>query len=703
MMTTTYITKRVRIAAITLLVLITAMAGMSSAITVNLRADTTEVTMPDGKVVTMWGFAEDSGFGVEDGTVMVPGPAIDVPPGDTLSIVLDNNLPEPVSIVIPGQLEDGGMAPVWNAGKVRSFTHETAPGNTVAGSTNTYTWSNLRPGTYLYQSGSHPAVQIQMGLYGMAKKDAAVGQAYPGIAFDSEIAVLYSEIDSDLHKAVASGNYGPGTPMTSTIDYNPEYFLVNGIPYSAAAIPLNVDAVNGGVVVNNTDTVLIRFLNAGLMSHNPIINGYNVSVIAEDGYAYNNAHSQYSVDLPAGKTKDTLLFDPSTGNIPIYDMAMHLANGSGSPGGLLAYLNVSSAPFASSDISSVDFGTSSGVIQPVTISNTGTAATAIPAFPSGIFLWGSDAGDFTISGDTCSGASILFPGACGFSVSFTPAAANVGFRKANVGIAFDPGSMLGPLTIPVEASVMGLGVYRPGGGRWRLDINGDRKWTGAPGDAHGGPFGISTDVAVVGDWNEDGTTEIGVFRPSNGWFILDQNGNGRWDGMTIDRLHIFGVSGDIPLAGDWNGDGTINIGVYRPSTNSFLLDYNGNGRWDGAPGDRLYIFGIAGDLPVVGDWNGDGATEVGVSRPANGWFLLDLNANGQWDGPPSDRRSYFGSSGDIPVAGDWNYDGTTDIGVYRPSMGWFILDQNGNGLWDGGIDEVHYFGNSTDQPVVGVW
>ena len=325
MTTTINIMKRVRIPAITLLVLLTAMAGMSSAVTVNLRADTTTVTMPDGRLVTMWGFAEDSSFGAEDGTVMVPGPPIDVPVGDTLSIVLDNNLPEPVSIVIPGQLEAGGMAPVWNAGKVRSFTHETAPGNTVPGTTNTYTWTNLRPGTYLYQSGSHPAVQVQMGLYGMAKKNAAAGEAYSGIGFNSDIAVLYSEIDVNLHDAVASGAYGSGTAMTSTVNYMPEYFLVNGNPYSAAALPLNGDAVNGGVAVSSTDTVLIRFLNAGIMSHNPIIHGYNVSVIAEDGYAYNSAHSQYSVDLPAGKTKDVLLSAPSAGNIPIYDAAMHLA------------------------------------------------------------------------------------------------------------------------------------------------------------------------------------------------------------------------------------------------------------------------------------------------------------------------------------------------------------------------------------------
>ncbi|MCK9593954.1 MAG: PKD domain-containing protein, partial [Methanoregula sp.] len=62
------------------------------------------------------------------------------------------------------------------------------------------------------------------------------------------------------------------------------------------------------------------------------------------------------------------------------------------------------------------------------------------------------------------------------------------------------------------------------------------------------------------------TSRIGVFRPSSHSFYLDANGNGAWNGAGIDRTNNFGLAGDIPVSGDWNHDGITDIGVFRPST-----------------------------------------------------------------------------------------------------------------------------------------
>ena len=97
---------------------------------------------------------------------------------------------------------------------------------------------------------------------------------------------------------------------------------------------------------------------------------------------------------------------------------------------------------------------------------------------------------------------------------------------------------------------------------------------------------------------------IGVFRPSTGKWYLDLNGNGKWDGCTVDAcLGPFGQQGYRPLVGDWTGTGTAKIGVFDPSTGLWELDLNGNGRWDGCAVDGcLGSFGLQGDLPVVGKW-----------------------------------------------------------------------------------------------------
>ena len=278
-----------------------------------LRAETFTKTMPDASIVTMWGFAQctnDTYSTCDPATV--PGPRLTVPVGDTvLTINLRNNLTgpfvEPVSIVIPGQ----GIfpEPVRNTdGRVRSFTTEVPPDNAT---TVTYTWSNILPGTYLYESGTHPAVQIQMGLYGAVTSDTAAGQVYgPTTTYDNEVILFFSEIDPVLHGHVAAGTYGTPSPagITSTMNYEPKYFLINGEAYSAA-----IGAISAGLSGEN---VLLRFLSAGLRPRVPIINGLRMSLVAEDGSPYLYPKDQHSLLLSPGKTMDAIVYGSSGRQIP---------------------------------------------------------------------------------------------------------------------------------------------------------------------------------------------------------------------------------------------------------------------------------------------------------------------------------------------------------------------------------------------------
>lgn len=297
------------------------------AVDVHLRAEA--LTQP-GIGVPMWGFALD-GVSCPAPTTCpatVPGPMITVPAGDsTLRIILTNNLEVPVSIVIPGQ--PASMVPVpfvddMGRQRVRSFTKETSPGMVE-----TYTWNALKPGTYLYHSGTHPQVQVQMGLYGAVKHDHAAGQVYPGMPYDKEVTLLYSEVDPDLHEAVVSGNYGPGKTVTSTINYTPKFYLLNGVNSA-----LNFDVGNIG------ERTLVRLLNAGLKTHVPVLNGQYLSLVAEDGKTYPYAREQYSVMLPALKTVDAILTPTAAGNYPIYDRRLDASTDTVSGAGMLASLQV---------------------------------------------------------------------------------------------------------------------------------------------------------------------------------------------------------------------------------------------------------------------------------------------------------------------------------------------------------------------------
>ncbi|MDH4260604.1 MAG: multicopper oxidase domain-containing protein [Gammaproteobacteria bacterium] len=142
----------------------------------------------------MWGYSSCDSTFTTCTAPSSPGPEITVPAGDSSLIVhLQNTLPENTSIMIPGQTKP--MVPQLVGGRVHAFDAEAA----VGGGTQNYTWIDLRPGTYMYQSGSHVQLQVQMGLYGSMTHDAASGQAYAGVAYDQAKTVVFSEIDPLLH------------------------------------------------------------------------------------------------------------------------------------------------------------------------------------------------------------------------------------------------------------------------------------------------------------------------------------------------------------------------------------------------------------------------------------------------------------------------------------------------------------------------
>lgn len=258
-----------------------------------------------------------------------------------------------------------------------------------------------------------------------------------------------------------------------------------------------------------------------------------------------------------------------------------------------------------------------------------------------------------------------------------------------------------------------LGLFRPSNGEYRIDTNNSREWewSGEDGDDD---FHVDTrfvgDRPVVGDWNLDGTSDMGYLHGSGSanlqWY-LDLNGNRGWE-AGIDGLYNWGIGSDKPAAGDWNGDGMIDFGVARNVDGKlkWILDLNGNRSWD--PGiDGIFDFGNAGARPAVGDWNGDGLDDVGIVLNENSslrWYL-DLNGNRAWN-PAVDSTHLFGLAGDKPAVADWNGDGISDFGVAHVagSVLTWSLDLNGTRAYEVGTDGTYSnFGVAGDLPAVGFW
>ncbi|OYT71992.1 MAG: hypothetical protein CFK52_06420 [Chloracidobacterium sp. CP2_5A] len=221
------------------------------------------------------------------------------------------------------------------------------------------------------------------------------------------------------------------------------------------------------------------------------------------------------------------------------------------------------------------------------------------------------------------------------------------------------------------------GVYRP------TDGNAYLKLENASGFADiNFLYGQAGDLPVAGDWDGDGVQSVGIFRDGQ-FFLKNANAPG-----FADLAFSFGAPGDIPVAGDWNGDGQDTIGVYRRGV--FLLrDTN-----DAGPPDYVINYGDPGDLPVVGDWNGDLVATVGCFRPSDGFvYLRDANASGF-----ADRAFFYGIAGDLPIAGDWTGQGFDTIGIYRQGV-FFLRNSNTPGF----ADLAFQLGLPGDRPLAGRW
>jgi uncharacterized repeat protein (TIGR01451 family) len=211
-----------------------------------------------------------------------------------------------------------------------------------------------------------------------------------------------------------------------------------------------------------------------------------------------------------------------------------------------------------------------------------------------------------------------------------------------------------------------------------------------PGAQRVGTLTIAGQPFTVLQLGIGGNDTIGLFRPSGNLFFLRNSNTPGFPDITTP----FGAAGDLPIVGDWDGNGTVTLGLYRPSSSTFFLR---NSNTTGFP-DVTVSFGDGpgGDLPVAGDWNGDGVWTVGVYRPSTSTFYL---RNSNTIGLP-DLSIPFGAPGDLPIAGDWDGNGITTIGVYRPSGSIFYLRNiNAVGLPDLSIP----FGAAGDLPVVGDW
>ncbi|WP_114970171.1 multicopper oxidase domain-containing protein [Rhodoferax ferrireducens] len=277
-----------------------AVAGISGP-TFNLTAKADQITTGDANSVLVWSYANGLG------TLQYPGPTLIVNQGEVVTVNLTNSLPVATSIVFPGQSDVtaiGGSAGLQTA-------EAAANGGTVS-----YTFTASQPGTYLYQSGTKPALQIEMGLVGalVVRPAGVTKQAYAhaGSAYDREYLLLLTEMDPTIHLQVAQGNLSPDTSDFFAVQWyingrnGMDTLYDNGIPW------MQTQPYGSMVLGKPGEKLLLRLVNAGRDAHPFHVHGNNITVIARDarllesapGMGPDLAWSDFTIKAIPGATYD---------------------------------------------------------------------------------------------------------------------------------------------------------------------------------------------------------------------------------------------------------------------------------------------------------------------------------------------------------------------------------------------------------------
>jgi len=197
--------------------------------------------------------------------------------------------------------------------------------------------------------------------------------------------------------------------------------------------------------------------------------------------------------------------------------------------------------------------------------------------------------------------------------------------------------------------------------------------------------GLVTTGAWVADPEPGGADGVGLFDSATASWQLR-----RPDG-TVDRF-VFGVPGDLPLLGDWDCNTSDTVGVYRPTTGFvYLRNSNSIGF-----GDKSFFFGLAGDIPLVGDFDGNGCDSVSIYRPSQAKVYVSNRLETGF----AENSYFFGVPGDQPFSGDFDGDGLADVGLHRASTGLVYMRFRQS---TGSAELSFIYGNPSDRIVAGDW
>ncbi|HEY6175442.1 MAG TPA: FG-GAP-like repeat-containing protein [Kofleriaceae bacterium] len=218
--------------------------------------------------------------------------------------------------------------------------------------------------------------------------------------------------------------------------------------------------------------------------------------------------------------------------------------------------------------------------------------------------------------------------------------------------------------------------------------NGSFRYTNT-GDPSGGTWNAAGAEVIVGDFDGDGKADLAL--RNAGWgstpiFFSNGDGTFRYTNVTDPSGWVWNAAGAQILIGDFNGDGKTDVALRHDgwgTTPVFLSNGNGTFSYSNAGDPSGGVWNEHGAQTLIGDFNGDGKTDVALRY--NGWgstptFFSNGDGTFRYTNVGDPSGGTWNAAGAQAIVGDFNGDGKTDIALRNKTWGSTpIFFSNGNG------------------------
>ena len=173
----------------------------------------------------------------------------------------------------------------------------------------------------------------------------------------------------------------------------------------------------------------------------------------------------------------------------------------------------------------------------------------------------------------------------------------------------------------------------------------------------------TTRVSTGTDFNGDSKDDIATFTQGDLADVFVALSDGTMFGQVTGTWHDYFAAGqEIPLAGDFNGDGKTDIVTFTRGESGLAIVSLSNGSGFAAASTWHSHFVLSGEVPAVGDFNGDGKDDIATfTRGDRGDVFVSLSDGTRFVQDAWKWHDHFAVGGEFPAVGDFNGDGRDDI------------------------------------------